>query len=176
MRRAVLAVLGAAAGTTVLVGLKAGLLAAPTGTAAATAGLAGVAEQPTMGSTGPAAPTKLAATGGAKPTAPASRAAATAAGTGMRDGRFTGSLVQTKYGPVQVAITVSGGRMTDVTAVQLPSGDATSLKKSQQAAPILRQEALTAQSAKIDTVSGATYTSDAYKTSLQAALDAARRA
>ena len=82
-------------------------------------------------------------------------------------------MVQTKYGPVQVRITVAGGRITDVTAPQLPSSHGESVRINQRAAPILRQEALDAQNAEIDTVSGATYTSRGYRTSLQAALDAA---
>jgi uncharacterized protein with FMN-binding domain len=84
-------------------------------------------------------------------------------------------MVQTEYGPVQVRIVVSGGRMTDVTAIQLPNHAARSVQISGRAAPILRQEALSAQNATIDTVSGATYTSQGYRGSLQAALDAAKR-
>ena len=63
--------------------------------------------------------------------------------------------------------------MSDVTALQLPSGDGNSRRISRVVEPILRDEALTAQTAQIDLVSGATYTSRAYETSLQAALDKA---
>jgi uncharacterized protein with FMN-binding domain len=83
--------------------------------------------------------------------------------------------VQTEYGPVQVRIVVAGGRMTDATAVQLPDHAARSVQINGRAAPILRQEALSAQNATIDTVSGATYTSQGYRGSLQSALDAAKR-
>ncbi|HEY8306342.1 MAG TPA: FMN-binding protein [Lapillicoccus sp.] len=72
---------------------------------------------------------------------------------------------------MQVAL--SGPKITDVVAVQLTNSNRTSVQISASAAPILRQEALQAQSAQIDTVSGATYTSEGYQQSLQAALDAA---
>jgi uncharacterized protein with FMN-binding domain len=83
-------------------------------------------------------------------------------------------VVRSRFGPVQVEVTISGGKITEVTALALPSDRRRSAEISQQAGPILRREALSAQSANIDTVSGATYTSDAYAKSLQAALDNAR--
>jgi uncharacterized protein with FMN-binding domain len=83
----------------------------------------------------------------------------------------TGQTVQTRYGPVQVRIVETAGRLTDVTAIQLPSADSHSSDIAAAAAPILRSEALRANSARIDTVSGATYTSDGYAQSLQSALD-----
>ncbi|OIH93697.1 FMN-binding protein [Curtobacterium sp. MCBA15_001] len=95
-------------------------------------------------------------------------------GTGSAaSGTFTGTTAQTRYGPVQVQITVANGTITDVTALQLTNDGGRSVQISQQAAPILRQEALHAQSAKIQSVSGATYTSDGYTTSLQSAIDQA---
>jgi uncharacterized protein with FMN-binding domain len=86
---------------------------------------------------------------------------------------FDGSVQQTRYGPVQVRITVSGGKMTDVTVLQVPNSDRRDQQINGYAVPILRQSALNAQSAKIDSVSGATITSDAYRRSLQSALDKA---
>jgi uncharacterized protein with FMN-binding domain len=74
---------------------------------------------------------------------------------------------------VQVRVTVSGGRLVDVQAVQLPTDRARSQAISSDAGPLLRNEALRAQSARINTVSGATYTSDGYAQSLQSALDRA---
>ncbi|MDQ8046818.1 MAG: FMN-binding protein [Patulibacter sp.] len=99
----------------------------------------------------------------------------TASGTGGSSvsGTFTGDATQTRYGPVQVRITVAGGKITDVTALQLTDHDGRSVQISQQAAPILRQEALAAQSASIQAVSGATFTSEGYTTSLQSAIDKA---
>jgi uncharacterized protein with FMN-binding domain len=86
---------------------------------------------------------------------------------------FTGQEFDNQYGPVQVQITVQGHTITDVEAVQLPSDRQRSAYISQQAGPLLRQEALQAQSAQIDGVSGATYTSQSYAQSLQSALDSA---
>jgi uncharacterized protein with FMN-binding domain len=90
------------------------------------------------------------------------------------DGTFTGSLISTRYGDVQVQVTTAGGAISDVTALALPDRDGHSVRISQAAEPLLREEALTAQSAQIDLLSGATYTSDAYVQSLQSALDQAR--
>jgi uncharacterized protein with FMN-binding domain len=87
-------------------------------------------------------------------------------------GTFTGVAVQDPYGQVQVQVTMAGGKITDVTALQLPSQGRSGFI-SQSVAPILQGEAISAQSASIDTVSGATYTSQAYAQSLQSALDQA---
>lgn len=83
-----------------------------------------------------------------------------------------GTIVNTRYGPVEVEITVSNGKVTAVTAIELPSGGRSGAISS-YVAPVLSSEALTAQSASIDVVSGATYTSEAYARSLQSALDQA---
>ncbi|WP_406128760.1 FMN-binding protein [Streptomyces sp. NBC_00989] len=85
----------------------------------------------------------------------------------------TGETAQTRWGPVQVKITVKNGRITDVTAVQSPSDNPRDQEINSYALPELRREVLAAQSASIDTVSGATYTSDGYRQSLQSALDSA---
>lgn len=86
----------------------------------------------------------------------------------------TGSTIQTRWGPVQVKITLKSGKLTDVTAVQYPTDNPRDQEINSYALPRLRSEALQAQSANIDTVSGATYTSDGYRQSLQSALDSAR--
>ena len=88
---------------------------------------------------------------------------------------FLGASVQTRYGPVQIKITYAAGRVTGVVAVQLPSGRSRDAEINNYAVPILESETLTAQSANINAVSGATYTSDGYVQSLQFALDAAHR-
>ncbi|MGJ5750299.1 FMN-binding protein [Streptomyces puniciscabiei] len=85
----------------------------------------------------------------------------------------TGDTVQTRWGPVQVRVTIVSGRLTDVTAVQYPSDNPRDQEINSYALPQLRREALAAQSADIDMVSGATYTSTGYKQSLQSALDSA---
>ncbi|ALV36831.1 FMN-binding protein [Streptomyces sp. CdTB01] len=84
----------------------------------------------------------------------------------------TGAAAQTQYGPVQVRITVSNGKITKAEAVQAPKGGLSD-QKTALAVPKLNQEAVAAGSAKIDSVSGATYTSGGYKQSLQSALDQA---
>jgi uncharacterized protein with FMN-binding domain len=94
-------------------------------------------------------------------------------GGSSASGTFAGDTTQTQYGPVQVQITVANGKITDVTALQLTDQGGRSVQISAQAAPILRQEALQAQSAKIQSVSGATFTSEGYTTSLQSAIDKA---
>lgn len=94
-------------------------------------------------------------------------------GSSSAGGTFTGDSVQTRFGSVQVQISVSGGKITDVKALQLTDEDRRSVQISNRAAPLLRSEVLQAQSANVQTISGATVTSSAYLTSLQAALDAA---
>ncbi|MDF9752726.1 FMN-binding protein [Arthrobacter sp. ES3-54] len=88
-------------------------------------------------------------------------------------GTYAGSVVQTRFGSVQVQITVQAGKITDVTALQLTDAERKSVQISNRAAPLLRDEVLQSQSADVQTISGATVTSDAYLNSLQAALDAA---
>lgn len=84
-----------------------------------------------------------------------------------------GSVVDTEFGPYQVEVTFSGTTITDVRIITEP-GDGHSRRIASRAEPTLRSEALQAQSADIDTVSGATITSEAYARSLQAAIDANR--
>jgi uncharacterized protein with FMN-binding domain len=82
-----------------------------------------------------------------------------------------GPIVQTKRGRVQVQAQISGGRITEITPMTVPNSNNRSREINKRAVPQLRTEALAAQSAQIDAVSGATLTSDGYKESLQAALD-----
>lgn len=84
---------------------------------------------------------------------------------------IAGSVEQTPYGPIQVRVTFDGSAIKSVTELQAPNGDGRSASINQQAAPILKQEVLASQSANVDTVSGATYTSDGYKQSVQSAID-----
>ena len=86
---------------------------------------------------------------------------------------MNGALVDTQYGPVQVQVQLSAGRVVAATAIDYPRDRGQSRQISNAALPVLASEAVAAQSAQIDTVSGATYTSDGYRRSLQAALDAA---
>ncbi|MBW8820318.1 MAG: FMN-binding protein [Streptomyces sp.] len=106
----------------------------------------------------------------AQPSAQPSKTAGGSAGSAAKT--VTGAVSQTQYGPVQVRITVSGGKITNAEAVQAPKGG-TSDQKTALSVPKLNQEAVAAGSADIDSVSGATYTSEGYKKSLQSALDQA---
>jgi uncharacterized protein with FMN-binding domain len=94
-------------------------------------------------------------------------------GPTYKDGQYTGQDFQNQFGDTQVKVTISGGRITDVQALQLPYDRQRSAEISQYAAPQLHDEVLQAQSAQIDSLSGATYTSDAYAQSVQSALDQA---
>lgn len=111
---------------------------------------------------GPSAPPRI---------APTPSTAATGAG-GSAATTIDGPVVATRFGSIQVEIVVAGGRLQDVVALQLPTGRRSG-QISSYSEPILRAEALQAQSASIDLVSGATYTSDAYAQSLQSAIDQA---
>jgi len=84
-----------------------------------------------------------------------------------------GSSVHTRYGPIQVRLTIRNGRIVTATAIDYPSSGGRDREINGYAIPVLQRETIAAQSARIDTVSGATYTSDGYRGSLQAALDAA---
>lgn len=88
----------------------------------------------------------------------------------------TGTVAQTQWGPVQVQITVQGKKILSATVLQIPSGNPRDQEINSYAVPILNQEASAASSAQIDTVSGATVTSDGYIQSLQAAIDMAHLA
>ncbi|GLZ36693.1 FMN-binding protein [Actinokineospora sp. NBRC 105648] len=90
-------------------------------------------------------------------------------------GTYDGGAVDTRYGPVQVRITLSGGRITSAQALRVPSESRRDVQINNAAVPVLVRETLQAQSAGIDTVSGATYTSEGYIGSLQSAIDAAHR-
>ena len=85
----------------------------------------------------------------------------------------TGTAADTRYGPVQVQLTVANGTITDVTVVEYPDSNGKDQQINARALPVLVQETLDAQSADIDMVSGATVTSEGYLRSLQAALDEA---
>lgn len=121
----------------------------------------------TTGSTGSGSGTTgTTGTTGATTTAPPTK-------SGAADGTYAGSSANTPFGSVQVQVTIAGGAITDVTALHLTDQDGRSVQISKQAAPILRSEVLAAQSANVSNVSGATYTTQGYLSSLQSALDQA---
>ena len=110
------------------------------------------------------------------PADPGSTTSGTTAGDGTGTASavtVTGSSADTRWGPVQVQLTVDGGTITDVTVVDYPTENGMDRQINARAIPVLVQETLDAQSADIDMVSGATVTSEGYLESLQAALDEA---
>ncbi|CAN5239148.1 hypothetical protein BH09ACT1_BH09ACT1_06920 [soil metagenome] len=103
----------------------------------------------------------------------ASASASPSSASAATDGTFAGAVESTRFGNVQVEIVVSGGKITDVKALALTDHDGRSVEISNRAAPILRSEVLASQSAKVSSVSGATYTTDGYLSSVQSAIDKA---
>jgi uncharacterized protein with FMN-binding domain len=201
MRRVLLALSGTVAGLVMLLSFKTHPV--PVGTAADAGGPGGSGSGPgSVTGTGQAAPgagtsgpmgsgaagSGAAGSGAAGSGAAGSGAAGsgasskTTAGTGKAAGAggaaastvATGQAVSTAYGPMQVQATLTGGRLTRVTVLQETNTGARSQQIDAVAVPELNREALTAQSARIDAVSGASYTSSGYIQSLQSALDQAR--
>jgi len=105
-------------------------------------------------------------------TTTAPTATASASGSGV-NGTYTGDAVETRWGTVQVEITVADGTITSADAVAYPTGNPRDQQINAYAVPVLNAEVVAAQSASIDAVSGATVTSDGYLQSLQSAIDAA---
>ena len=112
--------------------------------------------------------------GAVTPTTPSPTAAPNPPSGSGGSRTITGPVVTTRYGDVQLQLTLSNGRISDVTPLRLPNDLERSAYISSVAGPILRDEVLQAQSAQIDLLSGATYTSEAYAESIQAVLDHAR--
>jgi uncharacterized protein with FMN-binding domain len=133
---------------------------APVVLAATAAGLAA-----TLGFT----PHSRAPTATATATTPSTSTTSPSSASGAKT--VTGDAVSTRYGPVQLRVTVAGGKITKIEPVELPSSDPKSAQISSYAEPLLRQSALTKQSASVDAVSGASYTSAGYQSALQSALD-----
>ena len=112
-----------------------------------------------------ATPTKSGAASTAAPTV------APAKPVGGVTGSFTGSVANTRYGPVQVKITVENGKIIDAQAVQAPSGS--NDRYTQKAVPVLRQQTIAIQSANVQGVSGASFTSYGWYQSLASAISKA---
>jgi len=94
----------------------------------------------------------------------------TSATATYKDGQYTGTAADAYYGYIQVQAVISGGKLTDVQFLQYPNDRRNSVEINSQAMPSLKQEAIQAQSAHVDTVSGATDTSLAFVQSLSSAL------
>lgn len=108
-----------------------------------------------------------------KTNTPTTTSGATTSSGKYKDGSFVGSVADAFYGNVQVKVTVTGGKITDVVFLQSPNDRDTSVRINSQAMPLLTQEAIRVQSAKVDGVSGATATSQAFIQSLSSALQQA---
>jgi uncharacterized protein with FMN-binding domain len=161
MRRVILAIVSTAAGLVLLLSFK-------------------------THSTSAVAPPPAAVSGPGNPPGPSGGGTSAATGTGTGTGgsaggsatvskTVTGDAANTIYGPVQVQLTVSNGKITAVRAVEYPENSPRDAQINAYAIPALNREVLAADSARIDMVSGATYTSNGYLTSLQSALDKAGR-
>ncbi len=130
----------------------------------ATASPTVLAEGPVLGTADPGTATADPGTTDPRGTAP---------DTSGSDGTFTGDAAPTRFGDVQVRITVQGGKVVKAEVTQVPWTDHRDQEINSRAVPILNSEAVDAQSAQVDMVSGATYTSEGYAQSLQSALDQA---
>ena len=162
MRRVVLALGGTVAGLVMLLSFRSHM--ASTASAGVTAGSGGTGTSPGSGSA--AGSGSSAASGAAAASAPVSAGSGT--GTAV-----TGDAIATPYGPTQVQVTLNAGKIVKVTVLQHTNDGTNSQMIDGHALPLLNDETLTAQSAKIDAVSGASYTSAGYIKSLQSALDKA---
>ncbi len=175
MRRIAVAVMGTISGVVLLFSYHTSTssrMAVPSSTTVAGAGTASPAvPDPTAASGGSAAPTTPgAATAAPAPSTPAPVASGTPAAS---SGTFTGDSVDTRWGAVQVQISVQNGKITQAQAVEYPQNNGRDQQINAYAVPTLNQEAVSKQSANIDAVSGATVTSDGYLQSLQSAIDQA---
>lgn len=168
MKRSTVVALGTIAGVAGVLGLNPeapDLTASTAGTVAtetiSTESSKSAATSPTS-STSP----QVSATASATPSATASAETNTATGDNI-----TGTSAQTQWGPVQLTATVADGKITAIKAVAYPANDGKSMQISNYSIPVLNKEAIAAQSASIQSVSGATFTSRAYMLSLQSILD-----
>src|SRR3954451_19235694 len=153
MRRAILTVLSTVAGLVLLLSLKSHSPSAATAPGAGSTGTSGTSSR--AGSSDSSASTSSGTSGAGSKT-------------------VTGDAVDTRWGPVQVRVSLANGKISSVTAVEYPDGNGRDQEINSNALPVLAQEAVSANSADIDMVSGATYTSQGYISSLQSALDQVR--
>ena len=172
MRRAIVAGTATVSGIVLLLGLKPHSSGSALGTSSFSIGSG--ASAPTT-TTAPA--TGSGGSGGTSgqssppSPAPASSARTTPATSGTKV--VTGDAADTRYGPVQLQVTFSGKKISSINVLEYPTESFRDQQINSYALPILNQEAMSAQSAHIDVVSGATYTSDGYAQSLQSAIDKA---
>jgi uncharacterized protein with FMN-binding domain len=172
MRRAVLAILSTIVGLVLLLTFKTESLSATTPPAAI-----GSNGNISSGSSGTGSPGSSGSSGSSGSAGSAGSAGSTSGSAGSSGGSasktVTGEAADTRYGPVQVQITVTDGKVSAVQAVEYPQNDPRDEEINSYAIPQLNAEATSAGNAQIDMVSGATYTSEGYVQSLQSALDKA---
>ncbi len=125
------------------------------------------------GSASPAPPDSTPSAAGSGARGSASAAAQGGTGGSAATRTLTGAVVNTQYGPMQVQVTLQGSKITGVKVLQETNAGSLSQQIDANAIPQLNRETLAAQSARIDAVSGASYTSQGYIQSLQSALDKA---
>ncbi len=162
---------GSAAGTSVI---AQNTTASSSGGASGTSQSSGTSAASPSGSGGTGGNANAASSGNAGgATTQASTQAAQSTGQ-YKNGTYTGGSVNVYYGNVQVAAVISGGKLTNIKILQYPNTHAASVYINQQAMPYLIQEALSAQSASVNLISGATFTSEGFQQSLASALTQAK--
>jgi uncharacterized protein with FMN-binding domain len=169
MRRVVLALGGTIAGLVMLLSFRSHM------GSTAVAGVSGSGGQAGSGGTSSSGSGSTSGSGGAAGSAGGAAAASAPVSAGSGTGTaVTGDVIMTGYGPTQVQVTLNAGKIVKVTVLQHTDDGVNSQMIDGRALPLLNNETLTAQSAKISAVSGASYTSAGYIKSLQSALDKAR--
>lgn len=176
MRRALLAIVSTVAGLVMLLSFKTQPLSPAVAATSPGASGSGSSGSGTSGSgstpSGSTSGTSSSSTSSGSSSAGSSSAgSSSASSSGTRT--VTGDAADTRYGPVQVQVTLTGHTITNVVVVQYPANDPRDQQINSYAIPLLTHATLTANSANVDMVSGATYTSDGYQRSLQSALDKA---
>ena len=144
---------------------------APIVIGATVAGTAGVLAFHAQAPTVPTATAAAVATTSAATTPTTTSGTSTSSGSSTASGTATGAAIDTQYGAAQVRVTVRNGTIVKLEALQLQGNDPRSVQISGSAAPVLQQEVLAKQTAAVDAVSGATFTSASYMQSVQSALD-----
>ncbi len=173
MRRAIVAGTATVSGVILLLGLK-----------PHSGGVLGASQNFTIGSPGAPAPSSTTpgsgaassgrpASPGRSPTSAPSTPTASPKPGNSGTKQVTGDAVDTPYGPVQLRVVFNGKRITSISVLRYPTGTSRDEQINSYALPQLNQETMTAQSANIDVISGATFTSEGYQQSLQSAIDKA---
>jgi uncharacterized protein with FMN-binding domain len=171
MRKVLLALLLTAVGLGLLLSFRSRSATGATTALGGSALSAGAGTPAASPSTAAPATPSATASAAASATPPATKTTSTS--SGVKNGTFTGTTETIPFGPVQVQAVISGGKLTNVVVLQVPDRGGYEDQIVQTAVPELTSEALSKQSADIDVVSGATYTSQGYAESLQSALDQA---